>query len=296
MFACGSPSGGGGGGNGGTSGNGQPASSNYQWTVDGVEHDLTITEIKSSTKAVVTSGNYELTVTPPGKTSKGTATAGSGGVITFTPEGSDTTFQITISSDNTITVAADQVITFTDGDTVKLKEADKIPISSDETTSGFIGATLTLTGQVYQNDSNINSDDLEKYTGSISVFALGETGTITSGQLSFSIGTPAFDDDIKLMLEEIFVDFDFERTSINPSEFKGNLFSDMVNANSSSAYVSLWREFRADGIYEDVCYVYVDRDVTFSANECLSDYSTTAQIEKINAYNITLKKRLECHT
>ena len=105
----------------------QPASTKYEWSAGGNKYDLTITEISS--RSAIRSGNYVLHVTDSAgvvRKSEGTAAAGSGDKIIFTPNyAGAAVFEITITgSGNTTTavILAGAVITFETGDPLVITE------------------------------------------------------------------------------------------------------------------------------------------------------------------------------
>jgi hypothetical protein len=151
-----------------------------------------------------------------------------------------------------------------------------------DATSGFIGATLNLTGQVWEFSPD--DDEMVHFTGSTSVSALGKTGTITNGQLNFSIGTPDFDGGFKYMLEDVFWT-PSEDMKISTTEIKGNvIFGLEAEINDSFVGKGSW----TDDTYEGVFFVYVDRDVTISAEEESDVWGDGVTVR--NAYNITLRR------
>jgi hypothetical protein len=145
------------------------------------------------------------------------------------------------------------------------------PEPESETTSHFIGATLTLTGQVYQFDESKNSsNELEEYTGSISisVYEQAKTGTVTDGQLNYSIDTPVFDDDFNFMLNEVFDIESLKSISISTSGVKGNVFWNFEATND----IFIFKGAYTNDTDEGVKFIYVDRDVRIRAKKEILDF------------------------
>ena len=126
----------------------------------------------------------------------------------------------------------------------------------------FIGGTLNLSGQVWAEDADgwvQFTEDLETVTSNV-----GGSGSITNGQLSFSVGTPSalgniqqqlfqllFIDD--LVMEEWFNDF-----SLSPSGARGAVIHLWSTATLLNGWIS-------GNFFERVVYIYVDRDVRMTA-------------------------------
>jgi hypothetical protein len=127
------------------------ASTTYTWDVDGDEYNLVITE--SDSKSIITSGTYILTVTLASggtRVSEGTAVGGSGGIIVFTPAGSGTTFEITI------TAAGDNVsINIEAGTEIIFNEGPPITIAAEvnETTTPQSGSVFTVSNTAGWNSA-----------------------------------------------------------------------------------------------------------------------------------------------
>ena len=136
---------------------------------------------------------------------------------------------------------------------------------------GYIGATLTLGGQVWMMNENYT---LGQFNGNRTITSAGffhefyndewnkvwiavggESGSITNGQLSFTIDTPS-----NLMdVGEIFVDLNnfWNNFNISPSNAKATQIL-YLRAQGEE------RLARLSGIFERVFYVYVDRDITLT--------------------------------
>ena len=158
--------------------------------------------------------------------------------------------------------------------------------------NGALGATLNLSGQVYTkvtDDNNVEYNYV-RFTGNRQVFSdmgHGGSGSITNGQLSFSIGTPS---------------------NLLPSDSVSSGFFEGINnirispTSTQFAILFLMTSFRTylnreNAVFsrtenvtvvtsEYVLYVYVDRDANFRADET-SNWSSGAEI--FRAFNLNLK-------
>ena len=129
--------------------------------------------------------------------------------------------------------------------------------------SGFMGATLNLSGQVWTIDWDENGNRIiERYTGvnrTVTSY-IGDSGSISNGQLSFSIGTPFELESIQEIFgwwEEEFKNFNIRPSNARIAELdildvSGNGRLDKIGSNNN------------DTIHDDVFYYYVDRDVTIT--------------------------------
>jgi hypothetical protein len=107
-------------------------------------------------------------------------------------------------------------------------------------------------------------------------------GKITNGQLSFIIGTPYFYELCEDMLEDVFSTSPKDM-NISTTDLKG-----FVLLGLHTDIGVLFRGFYTDDTTEHVYFVYVDRDVSISAEENIRVWGTVTYTRF--AYNITLKK------
>jgi hypothetical protein len=138
-----------------------PAFSSFSWSAGDLYYDLVIsgtTEASSSYRSALTSGSYTLIIFNVNDFSDinfsvGTATASTGGQITFAPSHSGAqTFVIMITTSGetaNITIPEDTVITFDDGTKIEIEQEVKVTGSIQENTSAsvsndVIGTTLRL--------------------------------------------------------------------------------------------------------------------------------------------------------
>ena len=130
--------------------------------------------------------------------------------------------------------------------------------------SGFIGATLNLSGQVWISDWDENDERIvERYTGGNRTVTshLGGNGSITNGQLSFSIGTPS---GLESIQEIIWWGEEFELTNFNISPSNARIAElDILDVSGNGGLYKIG-ENNSGTISEDVFYYYVDRDVTIT--------------------------------
>lgn len=164
--------------------------------------------------------------------------------------------------------------------------------------SASLGATLNLSGQVYDEHWDGNSALYVPYTGTVETLSNyrylgnsnwdknGGSGKIENGQLSFSIGTP----DHLMNVVEIFEELD-ELKNFKISNTDANSAS--LNLGTGSRW--LGREYisytSTSETYESVSYVYVDRDITISAERTVftDEDGGFSWTETYNAFNINLK-------
>jgi len=119
---------------------------------------------------------------------------------------------------------------------------------------GFIGGTLNLSGQVWTWDDD---GDIVQFTGNRATVISypGGSGSITNGQLSFSIGTPALENMQQLLggeMGELFNNF-----SLSPSGARGTIITMLMMPGGES----LGNVVGTSNSSESVIYFYVDRDV-----------------------------------
>ncbi|MCL2765218.1 MAG: hypothetical protein FWD40_08090 [Treponema sp.] len=172
-----------------------------------------------------------------------------------------------------------------------------VPINPDpgggEDGDGNIGATLTLTGQVY-------ADGLytEQFTPGNQIpvnSELGGTGSISaSGQLSFTIGTPDDTEPLASMFnyDEIYT-FTLSDSNVNAAILNELIFYSFLN-NEEKIKITRHRSSVIDSvrIFEHVIYFYVDKDVTITApavNDVFTDEDGYPFYLMANAINLELK-------
>jgi hypothetical protein len=149
--------------------------------------------------------------------------------------------------------------------------------------SGYLGATLELSGQVYTGDDN--SFDYKNYTGGdLTVSSLyGGSGTITGGKLNFTIGVPenlnTFD------FEDLF-GYGYDDVTSSSSSVQGVILDKLSTNPGGRLYKE--NDTRSESgnsfskTHEEVLYVYVNKDVTVSGK------GTTIKITDHN-YTFTSK-------
>ncbi|MCL2411333.1 MAG: hypothetical protein FWC97_06785 [Treponema sp.] len=135
--------------------------------------------------------------------------------------------------------------------------------ADDNGGDGFIGGTLNLSGQVWGWDyDGDDSYDWVQFTGDRATVTsdVGGSGSITNGQLSFSVGTPSVLGNIQqqlfidgLVMEEWFNDF-----SLSPSSARGAVIEGLRSMPGGGALHNGWA---SGNFFESVVYIYVDRDV-----------------------------------
>ncbi|MCL2600055.1 MAG: hypothetical protein FWD88_02610 [Treponema sp.] len=157
--------------------------------------------------------------------------------------------------------------------------------------SGFLGATLNLSGNVYTIDDDAFTPP--RFTGNRTVVSRppGGTGEITEGQLSFTFGRPATE-----YLESIgdFLEVDWGG-SVTPANAMGTRLR-LRTATGTTENGSLWRVYGTRTATfsrgEEVDFIFVDRDVTMRGERITgswnnNDYSGTYEYR---AFNITLRE------
>ena len=129
--------------------------------------------------------------------------------------------------------------------------------------------TLNLSGKVYLENDNYTSVSYSSYTGAnltIDDYDLGGSGTVTNGNLSYSVGTPDY---VYTFDQEDFEDFfggydiNLSSTNVKANYFYGlgieddndhELFKESFTINVGNKSYSTK--------YENVYYVYVEDDIT----------------------------------
>ena len=155
---------------------------------------------------------------------------------------------------------------------------------------GALGASLNLSGQVYVYDwRNYNYVIFTGNRQVVSAMGHGGSGSITNGQLSFSIGTPSNLLSSDWAYNEFFEGLNNVR--INPTStrfaflelrtFPGDYYvsrENFVTSRTGNVEVTT---------YEELIYIYVDRDVNIRADRTVHtewDYSSI-----VDAFNLNLK-------
>jgi len=246
--------------NGGDGSGGSPQTQTYTGMADGQLYTLKITE--NTARYTAQSGDdYELTAGE--KTSRGEVLSG-GSNLTLKPTNSSNTFTVTISGSN-LTKMNGQ-ITWTDLTVSAAPATLTIPSGG-----GGVGS-LTLSGQVYTEDYDIeaimNGGSMYKYTPyTDSINSLtsnaGGTGSISNGQLSFSVGAPPASSLEPFKLDTDSSGYDvYKDAKVTPSDAKGITLDfigvdlDKVNMNTNSMSMTM----------EMVWYTYVDKTCTITAS------------------------------
>ena len=147
---------------------------------------------------------------------------------------------------------------------------------------GFVGETLNLSGQVWTTDWDDDNDKViwEQFKGNITGISasfhicgepdcrdvdIGGSGSITNGQLNFSIGTPSE----LVNIQEIFdwMEEDYINFNISPSNAK--IASLNLNISGDGHIDKVWYNNTTE---EYVEYYYVDRDVTITGSGKTTTY------------------------
>ena len=159
----------------------------------------------------------------------------------------------------------------------------------DGASSAPLGATMTLSGQVYTDNWETGEFNAITVNGEVSGHLNGDiygppivgNGTITAGQLSITIDTPSLDDLYEIGDGWI---FDIDNLTIDsPTARIASLDLGVASASAGSGAVYLQRYTYNNNTLESVRYYFVDRDVHISADRIEDDWYVT------NAVNINLK-------
>jgi len=135
---------------------------------------------------------------------------------------------------------------------------------ADNSAGSFLGATLNLSGQVWNR--NPNNNFFAPYSGShiVSAFDIdginaGGSGSITNGQLSFSIGTP--NNTVMRDIADIFGEgVLFDNSIISNHDARGA----SILPGTTEGRNILSRGRISSSLQETVYFVYVDADVTIT--------------------------------
>jgi len=129
----------------------------------------------------------------------------------------------------------------------------------DLDTSGFLGDSLDLSGQVVYWEWD-DEAHIVNYTGNLSIDCeYGGSGEIKNGQFSYSIGIP-----IGLQVLDFEDEFGwgfYEEITSNKTNVKGVIIS-RFNIINDEYYSSLFYSDYTAGIEQSVDFIYVDTDVT----------------------------------
>jgi len=250
----------------------------YTGTAGGQSYTLRISE-NPARYAAQREDNYVLI--SGSKSSMGKVADVSGDELTLQPSKTETTFKANVSESGLTALLG--TITWSDGSQTTAPGTVTAQGSSG-TGSGTGGggggggtggvATLNLSGQVYTEDQDFDMGSMtmktvrNPYTGPNKSFSsnVGETGSITNGKMSFSVGTPPTSslepfnkNDLRTSEYDIYRD-----AKITPSDTKGvglefTIDLDRINitTNFSSSSVS--------STVESVSYIYYDKDCTVTA-------------------------------
>jgi len=152
----------------------------------------------------------------------------------------------------------------------------------------YLGETLNFSGQVYggaSQDYNQNNP----YTHNADVYAeydIGGNGSIKTGKLEFTINTPK-------ITQQLFSGSMYDNLKFNPSDVQGAPLSlRAISQEGNHNNYALTRTRTNGNTTESVNYLYVDRDVTVTAQGTTSDYEDQGQtITRITSnINLNLKK------
>jgi len=168
---------------GGGGGGGGPQTATYTGTSGGQTYTLKITKGKARYTAQ-TGDDYVLTA--GSKKSAGKVDSVSSGELTLKPSNATDTFTANVSGSSITTLKG--TIKWTDGST------DTAP-GALTGGGGGSGDNLSLSGQVYTMDVDTTAGSINyvPYTGpdkTLTGGVLGGAGSITNGQMTFSIGVP----------------------------------------------------------------------------------------------------------
>jgi len=295
-----------------------PTSATYtSYDSDGVKYDLVITKGPNRAAFSPQAGDtYKLTITlvdGTKHTSTGTVKSVSGNDITL--ENSGTEFTVTIDG-TSIKSFSDDPIPVEGGGTVNT------PVTLTPTKPGNGGtpivgaATLTFSGQVYTEDEEWYqtagpSITYTKFTGNMEDIighgtggAIGGSGKITNGVLSFTIGTPdslvAFDDFVSGLEEDGYINVIASKQGVEGVQLERLLNNDKWNESlyRENIIVSNASSTKCSYNAVQVVYIYVDADVTVSAKGYDKSGSGTAESygfthswsETYSDLNLQLKK------
>jgi len=140
--------------------------------------------------------------------------------------------------------------------------------------TGHLGNKLSLSGQVYDTEWDNNDNPIFiKINANISIDPEGNAGgngSVKNGKLSFNIGTPAANNltDINDLLETLNAMGDYANVKSNITSVKAYRLNNIFTDHSQLARGNINKkgnEQNGSSIYEDVTYVYVNKDVKITA-------------------------------
>jgi len=175
--------------------------------------------------------------------------------------------------------------------------------------SAALGDTLSLSGQVYEDDIDIESissggGSLIKYTSYTSSVPsltsnVGGTGKITSGKMTFTVGTPS-SDKLKRFDEDGVLDSgDYDESEIykdmkvTPGDARGIGLEIYNSTNKSKSLDKLNMNFKIKDSavkVEMVLYVYADKDCTITAKGGTATDPDTGYKVKASDVKLNLKE------
>ena len=157
----------------------------------------------------------------------------------------------------------------------------------DDESAAFLGKTLKLSGPVWTMGYGEAGITWEKFTGTTTVSAysydsdtdkdisLGGSGKITSGQLTFEIGTPT---NLELnSFGEFTENMMWTNVKISDNKVKTASFS-LVTGDNANLVRSMYSYSGQKMVIEYVNYIYVDRDVTITGKG--RTYTTTCTCDE----------------
>jgi len=125
--------------------------------------------------------------------------------------------------------------------------------------NAFIGGTLNLSGQVWTLDWDNDPPTWAHFTGTRATVTsdVGGSGSITNGQLSFSVGTPSDLVNMQQLFDIEEMEEMFNNFSLSPSGARG-IGIDQLEIPGDEL---LGNVIATSNSFESVVYIYVDRDV-----------------------------------
>jgi len=228
----------------------------YTGTSNGETYTLKITADRYAAQG---GDDYELTAGT--KKSAGKVDSAAGGVLTLKPSNAAVTFTANVSGSSL--TGLNGTVTWTDN------VATAAPGALSGAQAGVSGVdNLTLSGQVYVMDFDIDSNmnvttKFTPYTGRDKTLTsnAGGTGSVTNGQMSFSVGVPGGLEPYKLFKDEtgtVKTDV-YSNAKVNPGDTMGTSLGSigLIKENISMSTNSLYVEF--------VAYTYVDKACAITA-------------------------------
>jgi len=169
---------------------------------------------------------------------------------------------------------------------------------SDGGGSPYLGQTPTLSGKVYVPNGNsykeysgsdltVSAVDESWSYGGYEEIIIGQEGTITNGQLNFTLGIPENLKKLDHLLNFFMDDYQTVRVDIN-SDAQGYI---LHSRTSNNRYLEK-RISTVSGkntTEETVYYLYVDKDCTISRKEIKGEDKKDQEVWKFDAFNLELK-------